>query len=210
MGRGFWRNPLPGSIPGSDLLHAFNQYRFVQDRPGLPRRPDPLADAGRHAADRRDRDRGNAHGRQFPRAGAAQQRTRVGKHRAAAGPPLRSAAPGFRGRAKGPDHVHAVQRDRHGGELQASDVHRGNPSDAQVQDGRAVLCRRHQRLRRRRQADQRVGHLAGAIGQRRGPRLLQNLPVRPALAANGGRAGLQPHHRHVDHGDRTQGHRTEG
>src|SRR5256885_4238916 len=40
----------------------------------------------------------------------------------------------FRGRAKGPDHVHAVQRDRHGRELQAPDVDRGNPSDAEVQD----------------------------------------------------------------------------
>jgi hypothetical protein len=34
-----------------------------------------------------------------------------------------------------------------------------------------------------------LGHLAGAIGQRRRPRLLQNLPVRPPIAGNAGRAG---------------------
>ena len=42
-----------------------------------------------------------------------------------------------------------------------------------------------------------------------GPRLLQDLQVRPAIAGDAGRAGLQPHHRRLDHGDRAQGHRAE-
>ena len=63
-------------------------------------------------------------------------------------------------------------------ELQAPDVHPGHPSDAQIQDGRAVLCRRHQRVRRRRHADQRLGRLARPARQRRGSGFLQDLQVR--------------------------------
>ena len=116
----------------------------------------------------------------------------------------------FAGRAEGPDRVHAIQRHRHAGELQAPDVEPGNPPDAQVQDRRAVLCRRHQRLRRRRQADQRLGGLAGArrSTSRTAPTSRPSSPD-PQSPDDAGRAGLQPHHRRLDHGDRPQGHRAE-
>ena len=74
---------------------------------------------------------------------------------------------------------------------------------------RVVLCRRHQRLRRRRQSDQFLGDLAGPAGQHRRSRLLQELQVRSAIARRAGRAGPQPRHRRMDHGDRAQGHRAE-
>ena len=108
-GPGVARTPLP-EVQFSAAI-AFNGFDRHQSHSGLhvrlSRRPDPLADPGRHAADRRHRDRRDRHGRQFPRARAAQQRTRAGKHRAAAGPPFRPAARGFRGRPEGPDRVHA-------------------------------------------------------------------------------------------------------
>ena len=101
------------------------------------------------------------------------------------------------------------ERDRDRRELQAADVRPGHPSDAEIQDRGAVLCRRRQRLRRRRQVDQCVGGLAGARDQRRRPRLLPDLQVRPAIARDAGRTGAQPHHRRLDHGHRAQGHRAE-
>ena len=51
--------------------------------------------------------------------------------------------------------------------------------------------------------------LAGATGQLGGPRLFQDLQVQPAIAGDAGRAGLQPRHRRLDHGDRAQGYRAE-
>ena len=42
--------------------------------------------------------------------------------------------------------------------------------------------------------------LARPARQRRGSTLLQDLQVRPAIAGDADRAGLQPHHRRLDHG----------
>ena len=122
-GPGVGRTPLPEvHFSAAIAFNGIDRHHLIQDCVRLPRRPDPLVDPGRHAPDRRHRHRRDHHGRQFPRARAAQQRTRAGKHRAAAGPPFRPAARRLPGRAEGPDRVHAFQRDRDRRELQAPDV----------------------------------------------------------------------------------------
>src|SRR6266850_784142 len=103
-------------------FNGFDRHQLIQDYVRLPRRSDPLVDLRRNAPDRHHRDRRDHHGRQFPRARAAQQRTRAGKHRAAAGGPFRPAARRLPGRAEGPDRLHALQRDRDRGELQSPDM----------------------------------------------------------------------------------------
>ena len=62
--------------------------------------------------------------------------------------------------------------------ITSADVQPGHPPDAQGQDERIVLCRRHQCVRCRRHADQFVVGLAGSACQHRGPALFQGLQDR--------------------------------
>ena len=135
--------------------------------------PDPLAHPWRRAPDRGHHHRHHRDGRKFPRARAGQRQTRTGKHRVAAGPPLRSAAGRFRRHPGRPRRLRAVRRHRDQRALQAPDVRCRHSPDAQDQARGIVLCRRRQPVRFGRRADQFIERLASPCHQRRRSGLFQ-------------------------------------
>ena len=175
------------------------------------RQSDPLAYPWRRPSDCGNHDRHDDHGRQFPRARAEQQQTRAGKHRAVAGPSLRSATRRLRGHSRRPHRQYAIAPESTTGEH-----YRRRMSNPDI----------HLMLKAKIGALSYVGginlfdsdgalinsslHLAGS-GRQASPiePISRSFKSGAAIADRSGRTGVQPCHRRLDHRPRPQTDRAE-
>ena len=156
--------------------------------------PHHSAASFRRSSGRGDHHQHGAHHRPIPRARAEQQRTRTGKHRTAAHPPLRPTVRRCRYPRDRSDRENAIRRERLAGDFQQRDVDLRRAPDAQVQGQRSVLYRRREHLQLRWTTDQLLRRLAAGGCEHRRSRIFRRSQIKPRIEAYAGGAGSELFH----------------